>query len=171
MHTSGVVSPRIPAEVKLLTSSTVTVKVGRNEVPKESHPLDCVLEASHSYVMTSIILEAMMEKEVTTPCIDCKPGHWSGNAWNKPTQLEDLCQNGVVVWWHTNSNLLSLGGFAVLPQDPSSQVQNSSNTPMSLNMAGQASSTYSVSKKVCEFPFCLFPGVGVDVPLPVYVPI
>ena len=156
MHTSGVVSPRIPAEVKLLTSSTVTVKVGRNAVPQESHPLDCKMDASHSYVMTSIILEAMMEKELTTPCINCKPGHWSGKTSNKPTQLEDHCQSVVVVWWPTNSNLLSLGGFAVLPQAPSSQGLNSSNTPTSLNMVGQASSTYSVSKKVCEFPFCCY---------------
>jgi len=153
MHTSGVVSPRIPAEVKLLTSSTVTVKVGRNAVPQESHPLDCEMDASHCYVMTSIISEAMMEKELTTPCIYCKPGHWNGKASNKPTQLEDHCRSGGVVWWHTNSNLLSLGAFVALPQAPSSQVLNSSKAPGTLNMVGQTSSTYSVSKKVCKFHF------------------
>jgi len=170
MHTSGVVSPRIPAEVKLLTSSTVTVKVGRNTVPQESHPLDCSLDASHFYVTTSIISEAMMEKEVTTPCINCKPGHWNGKASNKPIQLEDHCQSGGVVCWHTNSNLLSLGAFVALPQAPSSQVLNSSKAPVSLDIVGQTSSTYLVSKKVCEFHL-LFPSVGVVISFASLLPV
>jgi len=64
MHTSGVVSLRIPAEMKL-TFSTVTVKVGRNEVPQESHPLDSTMDPSQWWVVTFTILEAMMGENVS----------------------------------------------------------------------------------------------------------
>ena len=65
--------------------------------------------------------------------------------------------------------LAVIGGVSITPTGPLQLGAEFIKTPTSLDVAGQASSTYSVSKKVCEFPFCLFPSVGVVVPLPVLI--
>jgi len=62
MHTSGVVSPRIPAEVKSSVFLIVMLKSGRNKVPLESHSLDSTVDPLQWWVVTFTLLEAMMEK-------------------------------------------------------------------------------------------------------------